>query len=216
MNLGAVISICDLTGNMVRPWAEAGYECWCFDIAHSIRRPRKEGNINFVWGDARTIKRPTSKPIAFAIAQTPCTNTAVSGARDFETKGEYMLVDALVLFAAARQVCEWSGAPYMMENPVTMLSSIPHIGKPNYYFNPADYTGFELGDNYTKKTCIWGGNGFVMPDPCLAPDLGDPDDRIHKATPGKDRGDIRSAAPMGFSRAVFQSNAPHLRARIAA
>jgi hypothetical protein len=216
VNPGAIISICDLTGNMVRPWAEAGYECWCFDIAHSIRRPRQEGNIHFVWGDARTIKRPTNKPIVFAIAQTPCTNTAVSGARDFETKGEYMLVDALVLFAAARQVCEWSGAPYMMENPVTMLSSIPHIGKPNYYFNPADYTGFELGDNYTKKTCIWGGNGFVMPDACLAPNLGKPDNRIHFASPGADRADIRAAAPMGFSRAVFQANAPHLKVQVAA
>jgi hypothetical protein len=54
-------------------------------------------------------KRPTTKPIVFAIAQTPCTHTAVSGARDFETKGGYMLVDAIVLFEAARQVCEWSG-----------------------------------------------------------------------------------------------------------
>jgi hypothetical protein len=211
MSLGAVISLCDLTGNMVRPWSDAGYECWCFDIAHSIRKPRKEGNINFVWGDARTIKRPTSKPIVFAMAQTPCTHTAVSGARDFETKGGYMLVDAIVLFEAARQVCEWSGAPYMMENPVTMLSSIPHIGKPNYYFNPSDYTGFELGDNYTKKTCIWAGNGFVMPDPCLAHDLGKPDNRIHYASPGADRADFRAAAPMGFARAVFQANAPHLK-----
>ena len=144
----------------------------------------------------------------FAIAQTPCTHTAVSGARDFETKGGYMLVDAIVLFEAARQVCEWSGAPYMMENPVTMLSSIPHIGKPNYYFNPSDYTGFELGDNYTKKTCIWAGNGFVMPDPRIAPDLGKPDNRIHFASPGSDRADFRAAAPMGFARAVFQVNSP--------
>ena len=215
MSLGAVISICDRTGNMVLPWAEAGFECWCFDIQHSIRRPRKEGNINFVWGDARTIRRPTPKPIVFAIAQTPCTNTAVSGARDFETKGGYMLVDAIVLFEAARQVCEWSGAPYMMENPVGVLSSIPHIGKPNYYFNPSDYTGFELGDNYTKKTCIWAGNGFVMPEACQAPDLGEPDDRIHKAKPGDDRANIRAAAPIGFARAVFQANSP-LRERAAA
>jgi hypothetical protein len=216
MSLGAVISLCDLTGNMVRPWAEAGYECWCFDIQHSIRRPRKEGNINFVWGDARTVRRPTDKTIVFAIAQTPCTHVAVSGARDFETKGEYMLVDSLVLFAAARQVCEWSGAPYMMENPVGVLSSIPHIGKPDYYFHPHEYAGFELTDNYTKKTCLWTGNGFVMPEACPAPDLGKPDNRIHFASPGDDRADIRAAAPMGFSRAIFQANAPHLKLRAVA
>jgi len=55
----------------------------------------------------------------------------------------------------------------------------------------------------------------VMPAPCPDPTLGAPDDRIHKATPSDDRGDIRSAAPMGFARAVFQANAPHLRAMAA-
>lgn len=210
----AVISLCDLTGNAVRPWAEAGYECWCFDIGHSIRRPRQEGNIHYVWGDVRSVKRPTTKKIAFAFAQTPCTHTAVSGARDFETKGGLMLIDALMMFEAARQVCEWSGAPYMMENPVTMISSLPHIGKPHYYFSPDQFTQLCPEDNYTKKTSIWGGNGFVMPAPCPDLTLGPPDNRIHFASPGADRADFRSAAPMGFFRAVFQANAPHLRERM--
>ena len=41
--------------------------------------------------------------------------------------------------------------------------------------------------------------------------LGDPDDRIHKAPPGDDRANFRSATPEGFSKAVFLANAPHLR-----
>lgn len=45
MMLAAVISLCDETGNMVRPRADAGYPCFCFDVKHSIRRPRQEGNI---------------------------------------------------------------------------------------------------------------------------------------------------------------------------
>jgi hypothetical protein len=55
-----------------------------------------------------------------------------------------------------------------------------------------------------------------MPERCPALHLGAPDNRIHFASPADDRGDVRSAAPMGFSRAVFQANAPHLRARAAA
>jgi hypothetical protein len=102
-------------------------------------------------------------------------------------------------------------APYMMENPVTMLSSIPHIGKPNYYFNPADYTGFELGDNYTKKTCIWAGNGFVMPDPSLAPGSASLTIASISHRPVMIAQTFSAAAPMGFSRAVFQANAPHLK-----
>jgi hypothetical protein len=215
MSLGAVISLCDRTGHMVKPWAEAGYECWCFDVQHSIRVPRREGNINFVWGDARTVRRPPGNIVA-AFAFPPCTNVSGSGARDFAAKGGHMLRDALEIFEACRQACSWSGAPYCIENPVGVLSSVPHIGKPDYYFHPSDYTAFELGDNYTKKTCLWTGNGFVMPPAARADGLGDPDDRIHKASPGDDRGDIRSVTPMGFARAVFRANAPHLRERAAA
>jgi hypothetical protein len=29
---GSVLSLCDRTGNMVRPWAEAGFECFCADL----------------------------------------------------------------------------------------------------------------------------------------------------------------------------------------
>ena len=64
----------------------------------------------------------------------------------------------------------------------------------------------EPNDNYTKKTCLWTGGGFVMPEPCPNKSLGSPDDRIHKAPPGPDRENFRSATPMGFAKAVFQSN----------
>ena len=208
MTKDIVVSLCDLTGNMVRPWAEAGFECWCFDIAHSIRVPRRDGNINYVWGDARTVRRPPGRIVA-AFAFPPCTHTAVSGARDFAIKGGMMLRDMLEIFEACRQVCEWSGAPYCIEQPVTTLSSIPHIGKPDHYFHPWHYSGFCHDDNYTKNTSLWTGNGFVMPEQNVAPTLGQPDDRIHKATPGDDRADFRGATAMGFARAVFKANVPH-------
>lgn len=230
--LGAVISLCDLTGNMARPWAEAGYECWCVDIQHSIRKDRTEqvgrGVIHYVWGDVRTYRRPTRTAPSFMMVQSPCTHTAVSGARDFEKKGGMMLRDALEMFEAGRQIADWSGAPWCQENPVTMLSSIPHLGTPDYYFHPFQYSGFAPKDWYTKKTSIWGGNGFVMPPHFYdearyqrglaqmaekkrlkdktypTPDY--PDNRIHFASPTDDRADVRSAAAMGFARAVFRAN----------
>ena len=39
-----VISCFDLTGNMVMPWAEAGYPCYCVDIQHPAGESR-DGNI---------------------------------------------------------------------------------------------------------------------------------------------------------------------------
>lgn len=172
---------------------------------------------------------PVAKRIAFIASFSPCTNVAGSGARDFATKGGMMLVDAIELFEAGRNAGAWSGAPWMAENPVGVLASLPHIGKPDHYFHPYEFSGHEPADWYTKLTCIWEGNGFVMPKPFFdlerfergkaqraeklrlkdktfpTPDW--PDDRIHKASPGEDRADERSATSMGFSIATFLANA---------
>lgn len=87
MREGAAIFLCDLTGTMARPWAAAGIECWCVDTQHSIRRERAENGINFVWGDVRSWCPPEKLEIVFVAAFPPCTHVAVSGARDFATKG---------------------------------------------------------------------------------------------------------------------------------
>lgn len=211
----AVISLCDLTGNFVRPWAEAGYSCWCVDVAHQVRKPRTEGHIHFVYGDVRSWRPPEELHIAFVAAFPPCTHVAVCGARDFPTKGGIMLRDALETFEACRQAAAWSGAPYLIENPVGVLASVPHIGKPHHYFDPFEYAGWCADDNYSKKTALWSGNGFVMPPKRPAPELGPPDNRIHTAPPSDDRADFRSATPMGFARAVFVANV-NISMRVAA
>lgn len=211
--MNAAIFLCDLTGRMAEPWAEAGYECWCVDIKHSIRRERIEGRIHFVWGDARTWAPPAGLDIAFVAAFPFCTHDAVSGAQDFATKGGAMLRDSIEIFDACRTHAKWSGAPYCIEHPVTMLVSIPHIGKPDHYFHPWQYTAFCREDHYTKNTCLWTGNGFVMPSKAIDPTLAGvkPDDRIHKAAPSDDRADFRSATSRGFARAVFHANADVVR-----
>ncbi len=30
MASAVIISLCDFTGNMVKPWADAGFKCYCF------------------------------------------------------------------------------------------------------------------------------------------------------------------------------------------
>ncbi|MEK9752548.1 MAG: hypothetical protein VW338_04965, partial [Rhodospirillaceae bacterium] len=89
-------------------------------------------------------------------------------------------------------------------NPVGTLSS--YWRDPDHTFHPSDFTGFELGDNYSKRTCLWTGGGFVMPEPCPAENMPAPDDRIHKAAPSPDRAAFRSATPAGFAEAVFRAN----------
>lgn len=201
---------------MAEPWAQAGVECYCVDIAHSIRRPRREGNINFVWGDARTWRPPHGSRVVFGAAFPVCTNVAVSGARDFATKGGAFLRDAIDLFDSCRMALHWSGAPYFVENPVSVFSSIPHIGKPDFYFHPNEYGGYPGGENdaYTKLTCLWVGNGFVMPAKRpIAPLDGS---RMHLMPPGEDRQRKRAETPRGLSQAVFEANHAIARQRLAA
>ena len=208
-----VISLFDVTGVMVRPWVDAGYECWIVDVQHPVAYDTDgvttDGKLHKVHADLTRTWLPTvdRERIAFISAFPPCDHLAVSGARWFKGKGLRKLETSIAMFATAAEVCEWSGAPYMIENPVSNISS--HWRKPDHSFNPYDFTGFCLEDNYTKKTCLWTGGGFVMPEKLQADCLGKPDDRIHKCPPGPDRHNIRSATPLGFARAVFLANSKH-------
>jgi len=197
-----VISLCDRTGNIAKPWAEAGYECWCVDMQHPIRKPFSQGKLNFVWGDVRTWTPPSEVRgrIAILFAAPPCTHVAVSGARDFRTKGTGLLRDSLELFSACEHAANWSDAPYMIENPVGKFSD--HMGKPDHTFQPWEY-----GEDYMKRTCLWTGNGFVMPPKTITVKPDHVKESIllmSESTP--DRGDVRSVTPMRFANAVYEAN----------
>ena len=207
------VFLCDKTGIAAKPWADAGIECYCVDIDHSIRQDRKEGNINFVWGDVRSWRPPPRRRIVFVGAFPPCTHVAGSGARDFQKKRGFMLRDALETFEASCQAVAWSGAPGFVENPNGVLngtlSIVPHIGKPHYRFDPWEYAGYLADpstDAYTKDTGLWTFNGYVMPDKKPV----DPIDgsKMHLLPPSDDRADLRSATPLGFSIANFIANCP--------
>ena len=187
---------------MVKPWAEAGYECWCIDIQHSIRKTRREGNIVYQWGDVRTWTPPPEirGRIVMVFAFPPCTHVTVADSRDWRIKGTAMLRDSLEMFSACEHAAKWAGVPYMIENPVGAFSK--HMGKPDAYFQPWQY-----GDNYTKKTCLWTGNGFVMPPAQVKKEPLDVVNLIHGMPPSPDRADKRSITPMGFANAVFKANA---------
>lgn len=195
-----VISIFDRTGNMVKPWADAGYLCHIVDIAHEPGEHR-DGNVVRIGADVRTWLPPRGD-IAAAFFFPPCTDLAVSGARWFRGKGLFSLASAIELFAHAAKLAEWTGAPYLIENPVSTIST--YWRKPDHVFDPCDYAGYPGGgdDLYTKRTCLWVGGGFTMPPKRrLDPIHGS---RMHLLPPSADRAALRSATPHGFATAVFE------------
>jgi hypothetical protein len=200
----------DKTGNMATPWLEAGRMALIVDLQHPPGLSTEDGQLWRLGCDLRTaFSMPEGLPehggVEFGFAFPPCDHLAVSGARWFKGKGLRKLSLAVDLFATAAEFLESTGAPYGIENPVSTIST--YWRKPDYTFQPWYFNGLEPNDNYTKTTCLWTGGGFVMPEKCLDLFAGEPDDRIHKAAPGPERANFRSATPMGFSRAVFEANA---------
>jgi len=228
----AVISLFDYTGAMVQPWVEAGYQCFIFDIQHSGLRSVEEqlaDGVNPVkvsgdyreWGqDGTDIFRNYDVKMLFSFP--PCTDLAVSGAAHFEKKQqadpEYRN-KAMAMVYAGKNIAEAHGIPFMIENPVSVISSVWR--KPDYIFHPYEYGGYladtdvspyELipsQDRYTKKTCLWTGNGFKMPTkkPVELPDdYTYSPQHLKLGGAGLKTKNIRSATPRGFSWAVKFAN----------
>lgn len=196
-----ILSLCDLTGNMVRPWQEAGYECMIVDIQHPDGY-RREGKLWRVGMDVLKFQPPEEVELVFAFP--PCTHLAASGARWWSVKGLPAVIEALTLVNRCHEIATATGAPWMIENPVGRLSTFWR--EPDYTFDPCDYGGYldPPGDAYTKKTCLWTGGGFVMPPKkYVYPVEGS---RMWKLPPSEQRANLRSETPMGFARAVFEAN----------
>ncbi|MCZ8103285.1 MAG: hypothetical protein O9972_36000 [Burkholderiales bacterium] len=200
---------------MVDPWIAAGYRAVLVDPQHGTTS--NDGGVeriaDTVLGAAcRLGDIMRSEKVVFCCGFPPCTDVAVSGARwfaDKASKDKHFQAKAALVAEQCRIIGLSSGAPGFFENPVSVFSSI--FGAPDFTFSPDQFTGHCANDNYTKTTCLWTWNGFVMPSPLRGINLGAPDDRIHKAPPGPDRANFRSATPKGFAHAVFLANAPHLR-----
>ena len=230
-----VISLYDYTGEALKPWAEAGYICYAFDIQHDAETIRKEhfdsgGMIRYVNADLHNIgtldkiyDTMSGKEVTFAMAYPVCTDMAVSGAAHFKRKRER---DPLFQRKAANyaiwcaELFQALDCPYFIENPVSVLSTLWR--KPNYSFHPYEYGGYidpeqaehpkwpdyiAPMDAYPKKTCLWTGGGFEMPTISpVEPETGH--SRQHLKLGGKSMKtkNIRSATPRGFAQAVFNAN----------
>lgn len=193
------LSLCDKSGIILKPWAEKGYRCIAVDIQH--KGIIIENGIEYTEGDVRDYLPPNGEYI-FACAFPPCTHLAVSGAKHFKTKGLKKLKEAIEIVEACEKILKWTEAPFFIENPVSVLST--HWRLPDYKFDPCDY-----GDPYTKKTCLWTGGNFIMPEKNpIEPTEGS---KMHRLPPSPDRADLRSLTPKGFSLAVFLSNSKELK-----
>ena len=226
----AVISLFDLTGEMVKPWADAGYQAFIFDMQHDADSIYPNvittGGMADTWADdiAEVCEH---YDVRMLFGFPPCTDIAISGAKHFQAKADanpHYLDEAMALVYLVRDIGERYGVPYMVENPVSVIST--QWRKPCHRFDPCDFGGYLPADDvslhpfipardaYRKRTCLWTGNGFVMPasrpvEPVQY--IGKDGLRFNPQTwllGGKSlrTKNLRSATPRGFARAVCEAN----------
>lgn len=217
---GVIWSLFDGSGIMGLPWAEAGYKVFCFNAEegdhgeYTIKMDHPNITYVNVWIEEDFDPRGYGIPeMIFAFPQ--CTFMANSGSK--HERQEDAVQRDVNLAKVAQRLGEKYNCPWMVENPVGKLCT--KWRKPDYYFDPyeyGDYLSPEEGsyhpkmpfcDGYTKKTAIWAGNGFVMPDKSPGPInigfcwswkfLGGKSNKTKM---------LRSLTPRGFARAVYQFN----------
>ena len=197
-----ILLLYNLTPTAAEPWLAAGHNVTSVDLQHPPGT-RREGHYTTVGADVPAWINGNYGGWHFALSFTPCTDLAVSGARWFARKREANPQFQQEAVDLAR-VVEQLNCPSITENPVSMLWTLwkPCTG----YVHPWQFTEYCADDNYTKKTGLLCLNGARMPAPAVDESLGPPDDRIHKAAPGPDRANFRSATPRGLSLAIYLAN----------
>ena len=228
-----VWSFFDGSGFMVEQAAAAGHKCVCFNYdgadhgnylqhriyARGIKYKNEFIDLDFV---DRAMAGEFGVPdIIYAFP--PCTDLANSGSRawaDKRARNPLFQIQAAQTARIGAYLGEFFEVPYFVENPIGMLSTLWR--KPDVIFDPFHYGGYlpeddehplfpqyiRARDAYPKKTCLWFGNGFTMPERNPVPvDSGFSDQ--YNLLGGKSARTklIRSLTPRGFAAAVNKENA---------
>ena len=116
--LPKVVSLCDTTGTMVKPWLDSGrYECWLVDMENKPGYHR-EGNRVTYGGDVRSFRMP--KDVFMAFAFPPCTDLASSGSRWWADKDRRAAEQGRLAVAFASKV--W-GTPWPISRSAVIKDS---------------------------------------------------------------------------------------------
>lgn len=223
-----VWSLFDGSGLMLEWWAKAGYKCYAFnaDSGNHGEYTAKvhHENITYVniWIDKTFLAKVSAQGIPspnIVFGFPDCTFFAQSGSKHERSDDD--ISTALYNAKLIESIGNAFNCPWMVENPVGKLSTLWR--KPDYYFHPYEYGAFlnfsdevfhprmPKFDGYTKKTCIWAGNGFEMPEKNPGPvNIGFFWAWKYCGGASPRTKQLRSLTPRGFARAVCMANSPNI------
>lgn len=195
-----VLSLFDYTGAWSQPWVDAGYQVYRFDIQDDP----EVGDINNFSTDffGEWFGDFEGADIHAIIAACPCTDFASSGARHFAAKDkDGRTVESVKLVRQTLATIEYfKPSIWAIENPVGRIEKLGGLPPWRLSFDPN-----HLGEDYTKKTLIW---GRFNADLEIAPTEPTEGSKMHKKYGGKSlkTKNARSATPKGFAYSFFKAN----------
>ena len=188
---GKIIFLYSTSGLAEKPFLDAGYEVWSFDGQNQDENLcGGMWHKRWAWfepedlvGQAKrivdTVQRTGgNERILLVVGFPECTHIAVSGSRHFKRKlaeNPEIQNDAVKLARLVEVVGNVANCQWAAENPVSVLAT--KWRKSDHTFEPYHYGGYlpeddvhplypefiNARDAYPKKTCLWVGNGFIMP-----------------------------------------------------
>lgn len=213
----------ETTGYAAKPFTDRGWETFIVDTKNVGSRAINPNATHVLAWDILAEEKTLCEIAASAaliFGFPPCTDLAVSGAKHFARKravNPAFQAEAKHLALSVERIGTTAGKPWAFENPVSVLSTI--YRPPNFVFHPYEFGGYlaaddahpdwpqyiEARDAYSKKTCLWCGNGFRFPKKYPVPVkpgwnkqtllLGGKSERTKI---------IRSASPRGFFTALAE------------
>ena len=195
-----VLSFFDLSGEWSKPWEEAGYQVYRFDIQDDPDMGDVNNFSTEFFND--WFGSFEGQDVYAILAACPCTDFAVSGARHFAAKdADGRTVASVKLVHQTLAAIEYFKPPvWAVENPVGRIEKLGGLPPWRLSFDPN-----HLGDPYTKKTLIWGRFNGNLPIAPVEPTEGS---KMHRLYGGKSMAtkNARSVTPEGFSYGFFQAN----------
>jgi hypothetical protein len=195
-----VLSLFDTTGEWSKPWEEAGYQVYRFDIQDDP----EFGDVNKFSSEFFNdlFGAFEGQDVYAILAACPCTDFAVSGARHFAAKdADGRTVESVNLVKQTLATVEYfKPSVWAIENPVGRIEKLTGLPPWRLSFNPNHF-----GDPYTKKTLLWGRFNADLPIAPVEPTEGS---KMHRMYGGKSQAtkNARSVTPEGFAYAFFEAN----------
>lgn len=178
-----VLVACEFSGIVRDAFNSKGHDAFSCDLLPS------NDAVYHIQTDVRTL---LDGGWDLMVAHPPCTYLAVCGARWVKERGLHKEQEEALDFV--RTLMNAPIPKICIENPVSVIST--HIRKPDQYIQP-----WQFGHGETKKTGLWL-KGLPKLEPTNIVSGREP--RVHKMTPSKNRGLLRSVTYQGIADAMAE------------